>query len=102
MNILCICDGGTNRSVAMARILNEEFGHEAMSASGRWLGVATRRMLCEWADKIVVMQERMYLYVPKEYMGRLVVCDVGEDRYHTPWHEELRVQCRKFAEENLR
>ncbi len=55
--ILTICDGGTVRSVCLARLLKDGQvdgrQHDAVAASGLWNSKGTLAMLCRWANLIV-------------------------------------------------
>ena len=92
-----MCEGGTNRSVGLARVLKER-GHDAISVSWRWNSLDTIKLLCGWVDYVVVMEAYMKEKVP--FAKQLLVCEVGPDRYNNPMHSELLEQCTKFCLEN--
>jgi hypothetical protein len=70
MKILCICEGGNVRSRALAYLLHDLMGHEAIPIGRRWASNATVHILCLWADRIAVMQPFMVESVPKEYHSK--------------------------------
>jgi predicted protein tyrosine phosphatase len=97
MKFLCICDGGNVRSAALAFVLHDELLHEAIPVGRLRVSPATMRMLCEWADIIVIMQPHMEECVPKEFKPKLRCVDVGADRYGVFVHPELLPQVRAGA-----
>ena len=101
MRILTICEGGTVRSVSLARILKDEEvdgrTHDAVAASWRWNTKETLWMLCIWADLIVVMEDYMREHVSDVFHNKLKVCDVGPDRYGNWFNSELMAQCTAWA-----
>jgi len=72
MKILCICEGGNVRSVALAQHL-KEIGWEAIAIGWKYTSKETLLMLIRWADKIIDVRE----YLP-------------EDLWHNPRHPELK------------
>lgn len=94
--ILCLCQRGNSRSVALAWYLKDKVGHEAiaigMTASSR----QTREMLYKWADLIVlVIGDRYKHWIPEEYHRKLKVWDVGSDVYFRGFDHELMVKHKK-------
>lgn len=91
MKFLCICDGGNVRSHALAYVLHDRFGHEAIPVGRLRVSAETMEMMCEWADVIVVMQPYMEESVPKleERRHKLRCVDVGIDRFGIYIHPEL-------------
>lgn len=89
--VLCICEGGANRSVSLATILKHHLthGHDALAAGWRYNDPGTLEMLCAWADLIVVMQPDMVLRISPAHRGKTKVCDVGPDNYGHPYHLDL-------------
>ena len=57
--VLCICEGGNVRSVAMAQHL-KEIGHEAIAIGYKYTSEETRKILYKWADRIVFLKD----YIP--------------------------------------
>ena len=102
LKILCVCNGGNVRSVALAEALKGTYGCEAISASTYWLSKETMRMLCEWADVIAPIQIRDPDYEPEPdrslwrenvmwtYGNKVHIFPIGKDVYGNAQHAELR------------
>jgi cephalosporin hydroxylase len=88
LKMLAICEGGNVRSVGLAYVLKDH-GQDAVAAGWRFSSPETLAMLCAWADRIFVMQGEFADRVPLEHRPKVVVADVGPDRYGTPFHPEL-------------
>lgn len=100
MKILCICDGGNSRSVGAAYLLKEEERHEAIAIGLARTTRETRKMLYEWADRIVLTVGKRRGYIPEEYVHKLRVWDVGPDTYFLGYKEELLSQLREYLKTN--
>ena len=61
MKILCICEGGNVRSVAMAEILKDR-GNNAIAIGMQYIDKDTLLILTKWADKIIDVRD----YLPKD------------------------------------
>ena len=97
MKFLCVCEGGTVRSGAMAHVLKYEHGQEAIAASWLKLSQETLDFLSEkWADRIILMQPR-FLDKFQKHLAKIKVIDVGIDRWVNPLHPELMGIVRKVA-----
>lgn len=94
--ILAVCQHGSCRSVAMARFVKEWVGIDGLAASYQYNRPETMRMLCEWADRIVVMMPEYASFVPAEFASKVRICDVGQDNYGSPFNPELLEKCRAF------
>lgn len=79
MKVLCMCQGGNSRSVGMAYLLKYFFNLDALSCSWEKNSQETINMLCKWADKIIVMEEKFKIYIPIGFKYKVLICDVGED-----------------------
>lgn len=101
MKILCICQGGTVRSVGLARMIKDRevagLGHDAIAASWQWNSIQTLEMLGQWADLVVVMESYMVDRLPPALRPKTEVCDVGPDRYGNAQHPDLMKQCLEWA-----
>ena len=95
VKFLCLCRGGNVRSVCLAWHLKDR-GHEAISAGFDYLSADTLSMLFNWADKIVVMQPEFSGLIPLELTHKVMICDVGEDRYGNPMNRELKDQVKQW------
>ena len=86
---LCMCQGGNVRSVSLAFILKYQFKQDALACGWEGNTDETRKLLCDWADVVILMQAEFAQYVPEEYKDKIRVVDVGPDNYGTPMHEGL-------------
>ena len=84
-----MCEGGTVRSVAMAYSLKYSFGQDALACSWAKNSPETIALLCEWADWIIVLQEKFTKYIPENCAHKMRVFDVGPDRWGNPLNKEL-------------
>lgn len=78
MKILTVCHGGNSRSVAMAYMLKVQ-GHDALACGVGPNSEETKRVLYNWADLIVLMSAEFLPWIPKEFMKKTVVVEVGPD-----------------------
>lgn len=86
---LVICDGGNVRSHALAYKLKWVYHQQAIAIGRLNSTPETIEMMCEWADKIAIMQPHMAESVPEKYHDKIVVIDVGPDRWGVHVHPEL-------------
>lgn len=99
MRYLCVCQYGHSRSVAMVRALHHL---QLQAVACGWMTApAALPTLCQWANSIVVLEASFVAHIPQEYRDRVVVCDVGRDRWSNPYHPELTALCRRLATEKL-
>jgi predicted protein tyrosine phosphatase len=89
MKYLCVCDGGNVRSQAMAYVLHDLKGHEAIPVGRIRVSEKTMEMMCKWADTIIIMQPHMEVSIKEKYRHKLLCVDVGEDRFGIYVHPEL-------------
>lgn len=99
MKFLCVCEMGTVRSGAMAIALKMRQQSDVIQCGWRSGSPETLRMLCNWADAIVVMQREIIdllvekVALPeKEYKldtRKILLVDVGVDIYGHPMHGGL-------------
>lgn len=90
MKILTMCQGGNVRSVALAARLKGLHGHDAVACSWEFNTPETIKMLCQWAEMIVVMEAVFVKYIPVEFGKKIHYCDVGPDRWGSAFHPELQ------------
>lgn len=90
MKILTVCQGGNIRSVALACRLKSLHGHDALACSRESNSPETIKMLCTWADMVVVMEPEYADCIPMEFRGKLHICDVGPDRWGAAFRPELQ------------
>jgi len=94
MKILCVCQGGNSRSVAMAYYLKKWKKHDALSFGFRDNGAEVLSLLCSWADIIIPMREEYKQVIPEMFHDKVRVIDVGRDKYLSI-HKELLYKCKK-------
>ena len=118
LRVLCVCIGGTVRSVGMKDVLNGDFRCNAIAASAVWQDEETLDLLCRWADRIVpvVPQDWSHHACPErdsnrwrqsamwkdEHAAKVRVANLGEDIWGNARHPELRKLCVSKAEEVIR
>lgn len=54
--VLCVCNGGNCRSVAMAEVLKGHFGKEAIAVGTYWFSRESMETFADWADAILVVE----------------------------------------------
>lgn len=77
--------------------MKEEFGRDAVAVGWSTAGPELMRVLCAWAQVVVVMQEKFRERIPVEFRSKVVACDVGEDVWVNPRHPELQAKCREWV-----
>lgn len=89
MKYLIVCDGGNVRSNALGYHLKWQHNREAIAVGRLYMSPETMEMLTSWADRIVLMQPHMTESIPVEYVDKVIVADVGPDRFGIYIHPEL-------------
>jgi galactitol-specific phosphotransferase system IIB component len=89
MKFLTVCEGGNVRSVGMAYTLKYNFGQEAVPVSYSKCTQESLDYFAQWADYIVVMQPHFADKFGK-WRQKLLILDVGQDRWMNPLHGELQ------------
>jgi predicted protein tyrosine phosphatase len=88
MKYLCVCQEGHSRSVALVREFHSR-GIEALACGWRSSPNGLKH-LCEWADKIFVLETAFKNKIPDEHKHKVVTTiDVGADKWVNPMHPEL-------------
>lgn len=88
MNYLCVCQYGHSRSVACARGLH---GRGVVAVACGWMTAGSALpVLCEWADKIIVLCGHAPSRIPTKFHAKLVTFPVGSDKWSNPYHPELQ------------
>jgi len=98
MKILCTCAHGNNRSVTMAHILKYVPGFETMTIGLEYHTPETKKMMFEWADKILVPEEKLLTLIPEEYKHKVKFYNIGEDKYPRPFNKELYAKAKALME----
>lgn len=101
MKILCVCHAGAVRSVAMADILRQQFGHDAIPISWDKAPEDTWRMMCDWADKIFTVEEYQSKRVPMGCFNKVVLIPLGVDVWGSAHHPQLRAILPPMLEKGL-
>ena len=81
--VVCICRGGQVRSVAARFVLADKFGFRKVLACG-WEknDEETVRMLCEWADVILVVgRPSDWVILNHQFDSKIIGLEVGVDRF---------------------
>jgi predicted protein tyrosine phosphatase len=87
---LCVCEGGNVRSVGLAYVLKNGYGQDAVACGWRFNSRETLTLLCEWADYVVVMEQKFASKIDARFQAKLRVVDVGPDRFGSPFAPELQ------------
>lgn len=104
MKFLCICQGGRVRSGAMAWAL-KDVGQDSLAAGWEATSKETLKMLCDWADGIVVMQQEFIARLQAKLgnenfdLRKVLIVEVGPDVFGTPTHDWLLPYVRGIAME---
>lgn len=99
-NILTVCSAGLCRSVGLADVLKLHFEPVDVVPVGIDKNSGVLPLLYEWADHIIVMQEKYGKRIPEEFAHKVVVCEVGPDVYHNSRHPLLIAKVWSWAREN--
>jgi hypothetical protein len=93
--VLCLCEGGNVRSVALAAEL-KACGQDAMAAGLRRNSSETLDLLFGWADTIVVMSSELKAQWGTRYdLRQAIVVEVGRDVYGRANHPDLKAVVKK-------
>lgn len=98
MKIVVFCRAGIARSTAMVRILKETYGFDALPAGLVANGKKLQQILCEWADRVLVMDAALVDLVPEGCMAKVILTDVGPDIWGYPTVQDLVNRCIVLAE----
>jgi predicted protein tyrosine phosphatase len=91
--VICVCQGGNSRSVACAYVLKYEFGIDALACSWEKNSPETMALLFRWATIIIVMQAEFKPKIPARFHGKVLIIDVGPDKWCNGLHPELVELC---------
>ena len=67
MKVLCMCQGGNTRSVSLKFLLKIRYDIDALACGWEYNTEETRRMLYQWADRIIVLHDDFAEHVPDEF-----------------------------------
>ena len=89
MKILCLGRQGNSRSVTLAYLLKNR-GHDAIAVGMRRMGKDTRKIMLDWADRIVLLHQKCQEGIPSEYWSKLIIWSVGREKaYWQDFHPGL-------------
>ncbi len=97
---LCVCSAGSVRSVSLATALKTHFGQDAIAVGVHKNGQEVIKLLCDWADYIILMTPQFKKLLPKEIdESKIRIVDVGADVWGNPFDVNLhRPLCEKAQE----
>jgi hypothetical protein len=101
MKVLCICQKGNMRSVALAHILKTEHKLDAIAMGICTSSPDTQKMLFEWCDVMILTSKRYIELIPLEYRRKLKVWHVGTDRWFNGYPSDLTEKFREFISQDL-
>lgn len=87
--ILTVCSAGLCRSVGLADVLKLHFEPVDVVPVGIDKNTTVLPLLFDWADHIIVMQDKFAKRIPEGYADKVLVCEVGPDVYHSSRHPSL-------------
>lgn len=100
--ILTICEYGNSRSVGLAFLLKTKYGREAIACGILCTSPDTFDMLCNWADNIIITYAPIEGSINDKYKHKVLVWDVGHDRYFIPPVKELLDQYESYYSNTLK
>lgn len=86
--ILCICNHGNIRSVALKYLLwrqREKYPNEAIAIGILSTSINTLHKLLKWADLVIDLSDDGIEIKIQDYIR----WDIGKDIWHNPFHPEL-------------
>jgi len=91
LKILCVCAGGSCRSVTLATLLKYSFrgNHDVLAVSAEKNHDNTIAMLCAWADDILLVDEEFWPYIPESARKKTRVVPIGQDQWGMSMHPKL-------------
>lgn len=75
----------------LAYLLKYRYGADALNCGFEGNAPTTVKMLCEWADFIIVVEAHMKHRISEEYHYKTRVFDCGPDRFFNPNKELLEI-----------
>jgi len=83
----------------LAYILKYERGLDALACGWEPNTSETKEMLYNWADKIIVMEAGFVNKIPETHRSKVLVCDVGPDRWGHSMDSDLGNVIRRKLDE---
>ena len=78
--VLCVCEHGNSRSVALAYLLKRA-GHDALAMGVTTASPMTADLLANWADVVILTDSQLLPKLSPFVAGKLKIYDVGDDLY---------------------
>ncbi len=94
---LCVCQAGIVRSGAMATAIKMDLHQEALQCGVAINSKETIDMLSNWADCIILMTPDFLKHIDPKHTSKVIVFDVGEDRWGNPMDPELYQMVQGFV-----
>ena len=101
MRILCLCQQGNSRSVALAFLLKRHYHADALAAGLVTASKETLDMLYDWAEHIIVTDKELVAMVPENVQGKLHLWDVGTDIWFRRPARSLTRKLYDYMEQNV-
>ena len=94
--VVTICQGGLVRSGGLKYALTYRYkaGFDVLALGIEGNSVRRLRALTEQATHVVVMQAVLLDHLPDDikHSGKVLLCEVGPDRYGSPLHPQLQLR----------
>jgi predicted protein tyrosine phosphatase len=93
--ILALCQKGNSRSVALAFLFKKR-GADALSAGLVTSSKETINMLCQWAELVIVTDEKLVSLMPVGHEEKLKIWNVGTDKWFRGFKQDLLDKYEEF------
>lgn len=97
MKVLVVCDEGNNRSVTIAGQLKYWY-HDVLTAGLARNSPETIKMLCDWADRIIITHTNQP--IPPDFSEKVQLWNLGPDTYPRPFNPNLLQKVRTLMQEH--
>ena len=94
--VLCVCGEGVSRSVGLQWMLKRFYQIDALPVGVGSNSKETVSMLMNWADVIIITTYEIDIKKYKQYNKKILVWDVGPDRYFQGFMPDLIEQFGKY------
>ena len=102
VKIVTACSQGLCRSVGLADVLKLHFEPVDVIPVGlNSNSKETLTMLGNWCDHFIIMTESLRKRMPSGLENKILVCEVGQDRYKNSKHPELIDQVWQWTRRNV-
>ena len=96
IHVLCLCQGGNVRSVALAYLLKQKYGIDAIAASLKYNTDTTISTLIQWSDRVIVVADDLmdeFRTRFPEHIRKAGVYPIGPDVWGNPIRKSLLHLC---------